>query len=67
MSAMPGTRASAPIIPATASIAFPMTQPMTIATSAVGERERRDEHGAGDDDEERDAEVPPEEARSRGR
>ena len=36
MSAMPGTRASAPIIPATASIAFPMTQPTTIATSAAG-------------------------------
>ena len=62
MSAMPGTRASAPIIPATASIAFPMRQPTTIATSAAGQRQRRDEHRAGHDDEERDAEVPPEKA-----
>ena len=36
MSAIPGTRASAPIIPATASIAFPIRQPTTIATSAEG-------------------------------
>src|SRR5262245_15864100 len=36
MSAMPGTRASAPIIPATASIAFPITPPTTMATSAEG-------------------------------
>src|SRR6185436_16047428 len=34
ISAMPGTRASAPIIPATASIEFPMRQPTTMATSA---------------------------------
>ena len=38
-----------------------MTQPRRIATSASGQRERRNEHRAGDDDEERDAEVPPEE------
>ena len=36
MSAIPGTRASAPIAPATPSIVFPITQPMTIASTACG-------------------------------
>ena len=36
MSTIPGTRASVPIAPAVPSMAFPMTQPSTIASSASG-------------------------------
>ena len=36
MSVIPGTRASAPISPAVASMRFPMTQPTRTATSASG-------------------------------
>ena len=61
MSAIPGTRASAPIIPATASIALPITTADDDRDERVRKRERGDEHRAGHDHEERDAEVPPEE------
>ena len=62
MSAIPGTRASAPIIPATASM-VPDHAAEDDRDERVGQRQRRNEHRAGDDDEERDAEVPPEEPR----
>jgi hypothetical protein len=45
--------------PATASIAFPIRQPTTIATSAAGSESAGTRIAPGDDDEERDAEVAP--------
>ena len=63
MSVMPGTRASAPIIPAAASMRFPMRQPTRIATSASGSESAGTSTRARDDHEERDAEIPPEKPR----
>ena len=60
MSAIPGTRASAPIIAATASIAFPIEAADDDRDERRGQRQRRDEDRPRHDDEERDAEVPPE-------
>ena len=57
-----GTRASAPIIPATPSIAFPIRLPTTIATTAWGSDRAGTEVRAGHEHEQRHTEVAPEES-----
>ena len=61
-STIAGTRASAPISPATPSIAFPIRLPTTIASTASGSESARHEVRARDEHEQRDAEVAPEES-----
>ena len=67
ISTIAGTRAWAPIAPATASIRLPTRQPTRIATSAAGSESAGTRIAPGDDHEQRDPEVPPEEARGRPR
>ena len=62
ISTIAGTRASAPIIPARPSIAFPIRLPDQDREERLRQRQRGDEVRAGDEHEQRDAEVPPQEA-----
>ena len=57
-----GTRASAPISPATPSIAFPIRLPSDDRDDGLGQRERRHEVRPRHEHEQRDAEVAPEES-----
>ena len=63
MSTIPGTRASAPIAPADGEHEVADDAADDDRDERVGQRERGDERRSGDDDEQRHAEVAPEQAR----
>ena len=58
MSTIDGTRASAPIMPATPSMRLPISAADEDREQRLAERERRHEQRADDEHEQRDAEVP---------
>ena len=61
-STIAGTRASLPISAAAPSITLPSAAPTTIASSVSGSEQRGHEDRPGDDDQQADGEVRPEQA-----